>query len=56
MRRFLFDPFQRLDPVVRDHGSVIGGLEAILQHRDNIGLVVDDEDLRLYLIPLFVGG
>ena len=52
----LLDQLERLYPIVRDHGSIVGGLQSILQHRGNIRIVVDDENFGLHLNLLFVGG
>src|SRR4026209_2271190 len=50
MRGFLLDSLECLDPVTRNHGSIIRGLQAILQHRGNIGIVVDDEDFGVHSV------
>jgi hypothetical protein len=49
VRSFLLDQLERLDTIARDHGSIIGGLQTILQHRGNIRIVVDDEDFGLHV-------
>ena len=51
VRSFLLDQLERLHPILRDHGSIVGGLQAILQHRGNIGIVVDDENFGFHLTP-----
>ncbi|MEP6958979.1 MAG: hypothetical protein ABI980_09640 [Nitrospirota bacterium] len=51
----LLDQFERLHSILRDHSSIIGGLQTILEHRGNVRIVVDDEDFGFHLALPFVG-
>jgi len=50
VRRFLFDQIERLHPILCDHGSIIGGLQTILQHRGNIRIIVDDKNFGFHSV------
>ena len=56
VRSFLLDQLERLHPILRDHGSIVGGLQTIFQHRGNIRIVIYDEDFGFHLNLLFVEG
>jgi len=52
VRSFLLDQLERLHPIACNHGSIVGGLQTILQHGGNIRIVVDDENFGLHQNPV----